>query len=234
MSERFDSIPSLPGYLRVLAAHDELWLSAAKAAYCRAARALFVADVHLGKALSFRALGVPVPGGTTAATLARLSGLLDRSDARTLYVLGDLLHGPAVRDSGVVEQLSRWRLGHPNVRIVLIRGNHDDRAGDPPQRCGIEVVDEGVRVGAWVLRHHPGEDQRGYVLCGHVHPCYRISGRADSVRLPAFWLRHRQAILPAFGDFTGGGRLALESGDRVFVTDGQTVHGVPRAPVLSA
>jgi uncharacterized protein len=219
--------------LRVFAAQGELLLSAAKATYCPAERALFVADVHLGKALSFRALGVPVPGGTTAATLARLSQLLDAFEARTLYVLGDLLHGPAVRDSGVVEQLSNWRRGHPNVRMVLVRGNHDDRAGDPPERCGIEVVDEGARVGAWVLRHHPGEDEQGYVLCGHVHPCYRLRGRADSVRLPAFWLRDRQAILPAFGDFTGGGRIALESGDRVFVTDGQAVHGVPRSLVLT-
>lgn len=233
MTIRSSAIPSTPGFLRVFAADTQLLLSAAKAAYCPAERAIFVADVHLGKALSFRAMGVPVPAGTTAATLARLSRLLETFEAKTLYVLGDLLHGPAVRDSGVVEQLSEWRRGHPNVGMVLIRGNHDDRAGDPPKRCGIEVVDEGVRVGAWVLRHHPGEDEQGYVLCGHVHPCYRLSGRADSIRLPAFWVRDRLAILPAFGDFTGGGRLALEAGDRVFVTDGQTVRGVPRSAGLS-
>ncbi len=33
---------------------------------------LLVADAHIGKAQSFRRLGVPVPEGTTAGTLARL------------------------------------------------------------------------------------------------------------------------------------------------------------------
>ena len=34
---------------------------------------VFVADVHLGKAETFRALGVPVPSGPTQLTLDRLS-----------------------------------------------------------------------------------------------------------------------------------------------------------------
>ena len=25
-----------------------------------------------------------------------------------------------------------WRAAHPDVEVVLVRGNHDDRAGDPP------------------------------------------------------------------------------------------------------
>ena len=39
---------------------------------------LLVADVHIGKAVSFRALGVPVPGGTTGETLALLTSLVRR------------------------------------------------------------------------------------------------------------------------------------------------------------
>ena len=33
---------------------------------------VFIADLHLGKAASFRALGQPVPGGTTRDNLQRL------------------------------------------------------------------------------------------------------------------------------------------------------------------
>ena len=39
-----------------------------------------VADAHIGKAQSFRRLGVPVPGGTTAATLQRLSRAVAATD----------------------------------------------------------------------------------------------------------------------------------------------------------
>ena len=42
-------------------------------AFVPVARALLVADAHLGKAHSFRRLGVPVPEGPTDDTLARLS-----------------------------------------------------------------------------------------------------------------------------------------------------------------
>ena len=40
-----------------------------KAAWWPAERTLLVADAHIGKAVSFRRLGVPVPPGTTSETL---------------------------------------------------------------------------------------------------------------------------------------------------------------------
>jgi uncharacterized protein len=222
-------IKASPVGLRVQVGGAELILCAAKAAYDPIRRALLVADVHLGKALSFRALGVPVPAGTTALTLARLERLILDLNPKTVFVLGDLLHGPAVRDSGVIEQLMRWRGRHLQVQMVLVRGNHDDRAGDPPARCGIEVVAEGFTEGPWELRHQPNSQNRsnGYVLSGHVHPVYRLKGRADRVRLPAFLLRRQYAVLPAFGEFTGGFAVTTDRDDRVFVTDGEVVRAVP-------
>ena len=53
---------------------------------------LLVADAHIGKAVSFRRLGVPVPHGTTAENLARLDDLLAATAARRIVFLGDLLH----------------------------------------------------------------------------------------------------------------------------------------------
>ena len=47
-----------------------------RALHWPAGDALFVADVHLGKAASFRASGVPLPRGSTQADLTRLSSLL--------------------------------------------------------------------------------------------------------------------------------------------------------------
>ena len=49
-----------------------------RAAWLPDAGLLLVADVHFGKAASFRRLGVPVPRGTTGANLARLDALLSR------------------------------------------------------------------------------------------------------------------------------------------------------------
>ena len=60
----------------------ELVLSAWKTVYSPQHRALFVADVHLGKAHTFRQLGVPVPQGEMVGTAAD-AGDIDTSDLFT-------------------------------------------------------------------------------------------------------------------------------------------------------
>ncbi|MBC7940113.1 MAG: DEAD/DEAH box helicase, partial [Chitinophagaceae bacterium] len=52
-----------------------------RAAYLPEHGALLVADAHIGKAHSFRRLGVPVPSGTTAEALTRLDDLLAATGA---------------------------------------------------------------------------------------------------------------------------------------------------------
>ncbi len=218
------------GAIQARARDTDLRLLPERAAWLADSRTLLVADVHLGKAATFRSLGVPVPGGTTEATLARLSALIARHRPRALYVLGDLLHGPVAQRSAAVPALSRWRAGHADVQVALVRGNHDDRAGDPPAHCGIDVIDEGHRIDGFVLCHAPRDDAGGYVLAGHLHPAFRLSGRVGSVRLPCFWLRAGHGVLPAFGDFTGGWSIPAQPGDQVFVTDDARVHRVPLRP----
>ena len=220
------SIQWTPGAQSVEVAGREMVLLAQRGLFLPAERALLVADVHLGKAATFRSLGVPVPAGTTAATLARLSALIDLLAPQALYVLGDLLHGPVAQSAPVIDLLAQWRATHAGVRVLLVRGNHDDRAGDPPPACGVEVVDEPHRLGGLMLCHYPIEHAGGYVLAGHLHPAFRVSGRADSVRLPCFLMRPGYGVLPAFGDFTGGASIDRMPDDRVFVTDDERVHPV--------
>ena len=50
-----------------------LILSRYKVVFSPEHQAMFVADIHLGKAATFRSLGVPVPAGTTQENLAKLS-----------------------------------------------------------------------------------------------------------------------------------------------------------------
>jgi DNA ligase-associated metallophosphoesterase len=210
------------------------WLLPQRGVWLPAYRALVVADVHLGKAASFRALGVPVPGGTTDATLARLGALVDALAPAMLIVLGDLLHGPVAQRAAAVDALARWRARRAGVDVVLVRGNHDGRAGDPPPRCGVRALDAPFALGSLRLCHEPddgparrADPQRAHVFCGHVHPVYRLRGRADALRLPAFWLRRACTVLPAFGDFTGGWAVTPLRGESVLISDGERLHRVP-------
>jgi DNA ligase-associated metallophosphoesterase len=199
-------------------AGEELWLLPEKALYWPAKRTLVVADLHIGKAAAFRAGAIAVPEGTTRETLARLELAIGRCPAERLLCLGDLLHAPTGRAEGTMAAVAEWRLGRPDLQILLVRGNHDLRAGDPPESWDIKCADEPVVEGPFVWRHRPEEDDRGYVVAGHLHPAVRLTGRGrTSVTLPCFYLGRRLAILPAFGSFTGTATVRPKVGERVYV-----------------
>jgi DNA ligase-associated metallophosphoesterase len=184
---------------------------------------LLVADAHIGKAVSFRRLGVPVPEATTAEALTRLDSLLDATGARHIAFLGDLLHSAHAHAAGTMAAVADWRARHAAIDLTLVRGNHDAHAGDPPTALGVRVVDGPWRIGPWALLHQPGEVDGAYALAGHVHPGAALGGRAhDRLRLPCFHFGPRCGVLPAFGPFTGLHLLPAAAGvQRWVVADGQ-------------
>ena len=190
-------------------------------------RILFIADPHFGKAAAFRAGGLPVPRGTTAATLARLESLLANHPVARLVVLGDFLHARAARSPAVLAALRAWRARWSELPCTLVRGNHDSHAGDPPEALEVEVVDEPHAEGpldCWHIPPAAGLVQEGrYALAGHVHPAFVLrAGRAGRLRLPCFDFGPRVGVLPAFGEFTGGHEIAAAPGHRLcLVGDGQ-------------
>ena len=200
---------------------------------------LLVADAHFGKAVSFRARGVPVPQGTTTETLRRLTDAVAQTQSKQLIFLGDFLHSAHAHAAPTQQALAGWRSQHPQLATTLVRGNHDDHAGDPPASLGIRVVDEpfvvpGVTGGAvpLALCHYPQALAGAYVLAGHAHPCVVLNGAGkDRLRLPCFVLgdpaTHAAGVLPAFGSFTGMHPIKRALGDRVFAVAGASVREVP-------
>jgi DNA ligase-associated metallophosphoesterase len=179
---------------------------------------LLVADPHWGKAATFRARGIPVPSGTTGEGLTRLDVVLARTAARRIIFLGDYLHAREGRAPGTLRALAAWREAHPELSVLLIRGNHDRHAGDPPLELGIVSLDPPIVDLPFVLAHYPDPSSSGYVLAGHLHPAVRLAGRGrQRARLPCFWFREHVAVLPSFGDFTGSADVWPEPGERVFV-----------------
>ncbi|MBC7455553.1 MAG: ligase-associated DNA damage response endonuclease PdeM [Massilia sp.] len=197
-----------------------------KALYWPREKMLVIADIHFGKAAAFRAQGVPVPRGTTTQNLDALDELMGLHETRQIVFLGDFLHARASHASATVAAMLAWRLRHPQLRLLLVRGNHDLRAGDPSTSLGIEMVDEPFTVGPFSFCHHPDIAGDGYVLAGHVHPVFVLSGRLDSLRLPCFLAGPTRMVLPSFGAFTGGFVVNRMAGEHVYVTSGEAVHCV--------
>ena len=199
-------------------AGEKLLLLAERAAYWREGRTLFVADFHLGKAASFRKAGIPLPSGSTTENVERLDRALARTRAKSVVFLGDFLHSADGRQPRTFERFAAWRDSRSSVELTIVRGNHDRKAGDPPEAWGVKCIEAGESLGPFVLNHEPGPSRGGYALSGHIHPAVRLSAPGEkSLRLPCFWFGARYGVLPAFGAFTGSAEVQPRRGDQVFV-----------------
>lgn len=215
--------PTLTGALLWSLAGETVWLLPECALWWPAGSTLFVADLHLGKAATFRARGLPVPSGTTQDNLVRLGQLLQRHGAKRLVLLGDFLHAAEAQSEALQAALAPWRAAHPELELVLVRGNHDHHAGDPPAVLCARVVNEPFLLGPFAACHHPQRHATHSVLAGHVHPAVRLRGLGrDALRLPCFCIEDGLALLPAFGAFTGSHTLGAAPGrQRLAVGAGQ-------------
>lgn len=203
---------------------QELVLLPERAIYWPAEAALVISDLHIGKAAAFRAAGVPVPELTTAAMLDRLAAAIARTRAKVILCLGDLLHAASGRTPAALEAVDSWRRQHRYLTFVLVRGNHDTRAGDPPAEWDICCVDEPWTFGPFAWRHRPAVTPGRYTFAGHIHPAVVLNGQGrQQMTLPCFHLGAQIGLLPAFGEFTGAALVRPVAGDRVFVVAGARV-----------
>jgi DNA ligase-associated metallophosphoesterase len=216
------------GVLDTIIGGERVALLAERALCWLRERTVFVADVHLGKAATFRAGGVPLPRGSTAADLARLTRLIERTNATRLVVLGDFLHAKAGRVAALAAAFIAWRNRHPATDVILVRGNHDARAGDPPANWNVRCVDEPFALPPFLACHMTSTPPTGYALCGHLHPGVRIHGSGgDTARLPCFVIGTQRAILPAFGRFTGLAEFELNPSERIVAIAGGALFTLP-------
>jgi DNA ligase-associated metallophosphoesterase len=190
-------------------------------------KTLLVADLHLGKEGTFRHAGIPLPDGPSQETLARLSLVVQKTQAQRLLILGDLFHGDdALATAG--DDFDRWRQGVRELPIELVAGSHDRWSGDLPQEWNC-TIHEMMRLAPFTLSHYPKPVQDSYVLAGHLHPSYLLKGHrnTETMTFPCFLFRQTMGILPAFGSFTGFTRVTLEKDDRCYIIGEEEVIKIP-------
>lgn len=171
-----------------------------RALYWPARRRLIIADLHLGKEHVFRRYGIAVPDGVTQDDLHRLSRLIEVTGAQSLWVVGDLLHGPSAQ-AGWKDVWKAWRQRHAALDVAVLAGNHDRLLARA--ELDVRLLGEAYSDGPLMFRHVPQRDPGGrHVIAGHLHPKARVPGLPRS--WPAFWMKEGVTVLPAFSEFTGG------------------------------
>jgi len=181
---------------------------------------LLVADLHLGKAESFQASGIPLPSDGDLGNLNQLLELTAQLQPERVIVLGDLIHSR----SGLTGELRDKIRALPSLlgcALELIGGNHD-------QGSWLEGLAAGPcrRSGNLWLSHEPNTPDHHDLLnvAGHVHPVAVLGHGGDRLRLPCFALHRskRQLLLPAFGALTGGYAVSADY-QRWVIADAQVL-----------
>jgi DNA ligase-associated metallophosphoesterase len=197
---------------------ERLWLLPERAAWLPEARTLLVADLHLGKAETFQAHGIPLPSDGDAATLNVLLDLAQRWRPALVLVLGDLIHGRLGLTAELRQKLAALPelLGAP---LRLVGGNHERGSWIQGLSC-----EPSLALGALWLSHEP-EARPGLLnVCGHRHPVAVVGQGGERLRLPCFAYDEaaERLWLPAFGELTGG--HPCTDGERLWlVAEGQVL-----------
>lgn len=97
--------------------------------------------------------------------------------------------------------------------MVLVKGNHDILNHNQYTAAGFIVLNE-YRLFPFKFIHEPlpvtqepmseAEGSDLYGISGHIHPAVKLKGKGkQSLTLSCFYFNSVQAIMPAFGKFTG-------------------------------
>lgn len=181
---------------------------------------LVVADLHLEKGSSFAKRGVFLPPYDTMATLERLGQLIARYAPRCVIALGDNFHDGGGADRLQDSDREQLRALQRSRDWVWITGNHDP---EPMADIG-GFFPASLSVGALSFRHEPTPQASEGEIAGHLHPVARVTQRGRTVSRRCFATNGKQAIMPAFGAYTGGLNIRHPAFIDVFGTLTFTAH----------
>lgn len=187
-----------------------------KAIYWPKMKSLFIADLHIGKINHFRRSGIALPSKANDRNIEMLLEVLDLAKPDRVICLGDLFHSHYNQEWEVFgEVVKHFR----RMSFELVLGNHDIMSDLQYERKGIRLHDKLI-IDKFVFTHHPLEEMEPgyYNLAGHIHPGVALRGKGrQTLRLPCFYFGRNQALLPAFGVFTGLACIKPVRDDKVFV-----------------
>ncbi|MFV0607242.1 MAG: ligase-associated DNA damage response endonuclease PdeM [Niabella sp.] len=211
-------------YKEIICAEEKLHLLPHKALYWVAAKTLVLADLHLGKTAYFRKSGIPIPNTVMQDDLKRLHTTLQIYSIKKMIVVGDMFHHNYNAD---IEYFKQWRQQYPQLIIELVPGNHDKLLKMDYAALNIVVKKEKYFLAPFVFEHeHTENDTNYFTICGHIHPGYKMEGKAkQSLRLPCFLKSSNCLILPAFSNFTGlSTRYFTTENNQYFVIGNGKIH----------
>jgi metallophosphoesterase superfamily enzyme len=164
--------------------------------FMEATRSLVAADVHFAYE---EAIGGILPLWSTEFALSVLLGAAERSGARELILLGDILHSSRMSDGAAAAVGAALSVLRERCLLTPIAGNHE---GSSRGAALLGETFESVDRDGWHLFHGDKPLARGARnIVGHLHPSLSLA-RAESV--PTFLCSPALVVVPALTPYSSG------------------------------
>jgi DNA ligase-associated metallophosphoesterase len=175
-----------------------------RAVYWEEQKTLIIADIHLGKATTFRKAGIFIPEGSMESDLENLFSLIIEWKPSRCIVVGDLIHAMAGLTEQVQIRFAEWLQKVP-CEFHLVIGNHDKGLlKNFPEYWSFQVHLDSFLLEPFYFCHIPMLKDSWFVWSGHIHPKIELKNRHDRVVLRCFQIFPKLGILPAFSELVGG------------------------------
>ncbi len=208
--------------MKIQLASEDIELLPEKAFWWPAEHLLGLSDVHLGKAESYRAAGVPLPSGAHRDDLQKISHLIHQYQIRKVVVLGDWIHNKHSLSRLVLEDFHAFFAVHGQIHWTLLLGNHEYGAHEMMRGLPFHLVEEEIQIGPFLMTHgHKNSRSSLFQIQGHTHPLVQIYEGPLRLKLPCFILEKNSLTIPAFGSLTGGYVTRPQAGRRLFAVTPQ-------------
>lgn len=186
---------------KIVIRNQNFVLTNQRAMFWEEASALVFSDLHLGKTAHFRKNGIALPDNLIQNDLQRLSDLIHHFQPQKLMIVGDFLHAGK---NSELEIFHSWKVQFPELKIILIKGNHDRLFKGHLHKLGVDEIYTTYGEDELIFSHDKLENQEKFVISGHLHPGIRVKTAVHRfLRFPSYILTPQQLILPAFSSFTG-------------------------------
>ena len=199
---------------------EEFYAYPNKSLYWKRLNTLIIADLHLGKSVSYAKNKQFLPPYDTKEILDELFISLEEIKPNKLIIVGDLLHDAFSTLSLKEKDHKDFRQYMKNTDFIWIKGNHDKNI----EIKGFNNFSK-YEVDKFLFTHIPISSSL-FQICGHYHPKAKISHKGKTIFKTSFVHNEKILILPSFGILTGGLDINSETIKKVLGTKNLNIYPV--------
>lgn len=184
-------------------------------AYIKSLKSLVISDIHLGYEGIMAKKGMLVPKVNLSSILKMLTRAIKDTGARAIIINGDIKNefsDVTTDEFNELADLVKFSKSE-NVRLILVKGNHDNFVDRYKESFGIEIHRQSMLVNDYLFFH--GEelpdvpDAAKTLIMGHEHPAISIisdSGMKEKLKCFLFgkYMGRNIIVLPSINYFSGG------------------------------